>query len=119
MVESEPIPPEPSGPFFSNYGPRDGLIMYGGAPVMGVLDGQGAVVGIAWLGGAIASRRGPVQLWELEVGERSKVRLEGRWICRNREFFIRLEEGNRDAAECHEDKRNPLSFFGLGPFSAD
>jgi hypothetical protein len=67
------------------------LILYGGAPVMGVLDGQGEVVGIAWLAGAIASKRGPVQVWELEI---AKVRLEGEWICRNRQF-IRLG----DAAE--------------------
>jgi hypothetical protein len=87
----EPIAPEPTGPFYSNYGPLDGLILYSKAPVMGVLDGQGEVVGIAWLGGAIPSRRGPVQLSELEV---AKVRLEGRWICRCREF-IRLG----DAAE--------------------
>jgi hypothetical protein len=38
-----------------------------------------------------ASRRGPVQVWELEV---AKVRLEGRWVRRNREV-VRLE----DAAE--------------------
>jgi hypothetical protein len=80
-----PIPP-PSGPFYSNYGPRDGLIPYGGAPVMGVLDGQGEVVGIAWLAGSIPNKRGPVQLFRLEV---RKVGLEGRWIGRCREF-IRL-----------------------------
>jgi hypothetical protein len=38
-----------------------------------------------------ASRRGPVQVWELEV---AKVRLDGRWVRRNREV-VRLE----DAAE--------------------
>jgi hypothetical protein len=51
-----PSAPIPAGPFFSNYGPRDGLILYGEAPVMGVLDGHGEVVGIAWLAGAIVSR---------------------------------------------------------------
>jgi hypothetical protein len=66
-----------SGPFYSNYGPRDGLILFGGAPVMGVLDEKGAVVGIAWLAGSIPSRRGPAQLWRLEA---RKVQLEGEWV---------------------------------------
>src|SRR5262245_33559982 len=86
--------PEPSGPFYSNYGPRDGDVLYGTAPVMGVLadpSGTGGPIGIVWLAGAIDGRHGPVQLWELEV---AKVRLEGRWICRNRQF-IRIG----DAAE--------------------
>ena len=82
-ADDEPTTPEPTGPFYSNYGPRDGLILRGDAPVMGVLDGQGAVIGIAWLAGSIPSRRGPAQLWRLEV---RKVRLEGEWICRGREF---------------------------------
>jgi hypothetical protein len=35
--DDEPSTPIPTGPFFSNRGPREGLILYGGAPVMGVL----------------------------------------------------------------------------------
>lgn len=83
-ADDEPITPEPPGPFYSNYGPRDGLILRGDAPVMGVLDGQGAVVGIAWLAGSIPSKRGPAQLWRLEV---RKVPLEGQWVCRCRQFL--------------------------------
>lgn len=41
------------------------------------------VIGIAWLAGSIPSRNGPVQLGRLEVGT---VKLEGEWICRNRQF---------------------------------
>ena len=81
--DDDSIIPEPSGPFFSNYGPRAGPILFGSAPVMGVLDGQGAVIGIAWLAGSIPNRRGPVQLWRLEVAKR---KLEGEWICRCRRF---------------------------------
>ena len=48
---AEPAKPIPSSPLHANCGPRDGLIMLGGAPVMGVLDGTGPhakVIGIAW-----------------------------------------------------------------------
>lgn len=90
MTNDEPIPP--SGPFYANYGPTDGHILFGTAPVMGVLPSPtGGPIGIAWLAGSIPSRRGPVQLWRLEV---AKVALEGLWVCRNREF-VRLG----DAAE--------------------
>jgi hypothetical protein len=65
--DAEPIASEPIGPFFSNYGSRDGLILRGDAPVMGVLDAVGRVVGIAWLAESIPSRRGPAQLFRLEV----------------------------------------------------
>lgn len=65
-----------------------GTFLYLGTPVMGVLDGQGDVVGIAWLGQSIPSKRGPVQLWRLEV---RKIKLEGEWIRRNREF-VRIVE---------------------------
>jgi hypothetical protein len=69
--------------------------MAGTALLMGVLpdpDRRGwPIIGIAWPSGTIASRRGPVQCWRLTIGRRS---LEGRWICRNREF-VRLG----DAAE--------------------
>lgn len=84
--------PEPTGPWHANFGPRDGHILYGQAPVMGVLPSPtGAPLGIAWLAGSIPSSRGPVQLWRLEVG---KVELEGRWVVRDR-VFVRLG----DAAE--------------------
>ncbi|WP_216821133.1 hypothetical protein [Singulisphaera sp. GP187] len=43
--DDDPTPP-PSCPFYANYGPRDGLILRGGVPVMGVLDRQEAVIGI-------------------------------------------------------------------------
>lgn len=94
MTDVAPEIPEPAGTFYSNIGPHDGPIMFGEAPVMGVLsnrDGRGFPIGIAWLSGPIPSRKGPVQLWRLEV---NKVKLEGVWICRNRQF-IRLG----DAAE--------------------
>lgn len=83
--------PEPSGPFFSNCGPHDGMILRDVAQVMGVLNDQGQIVGIAWLNGSTPSRRGPAQVWRLEVRKRT---LEGRWICRNRRF-----ERLGDAAE--------------------
>lgn len=80
--------PEPAGPFFSNFGPRDGYIMQGQAPVMGVLGSptDSSPIGIAWLAGSIPSRKGPVQCWRLEVGKRT---LEGRWVARDR-VFVRL-----------------------------
>ena len=89
----QPIP-IPTGPFYANWGPRDGLIVFGGAPVMGVLDATGPhakVIGIAWLAGSIPSRKGPAQLFRLTIG---KVELKGVFICRCREF-VRLG----DAAE--------------------
>ena len=93
-IDDEPIPLEPPGAFYSNVGPRDGLIMFGEAPVMGVLPdraGREFPIGIAWLAGSIPSKRGPVQLWRLTIG---KTELEGVWIVKNRQF-IRLG----DAAE--------------------
>ncbi|SIO38615.1 hypothetical protein SAMN05444166_4282 [Singulisphaera sp. GP187] len=78
-ADDEPITPESPGPFFSNYGPRDGLIMRGDAPGMGVLDDRGQVVDVAWLAGSIPSKHGPGQLWRLEL---HKIAIEGQWICR-------------------------------------
>lgn len=86
--------PEPAGPWFSNIGPRDGLIMAGEAPVMGVLpcpDGNCWPCGIAWHAGSIPSRRGPVQVWRLTVRNPGALKgpereLQGRWVCRNRRF---------------------------------
>lgn len=85
--------PEPTGPWYANYGPTSGHILFGTAPVMGVLGSPsgGAPLGIAWLAGSIPSTRGPVQLWRLEVGKRE---LEGRWVVKDRRF-VRLG----DAAE--------------------
>lgn len=77
---------EPTGPFFSNYGPHDGPILFGEAPVMGVLDAAGEVVGIAWLAGSAPGANGPVQVWRLEV---RKAAIEGRWVCTGRRF-VRL-----------------------------
>lgn len=79
--------PEPTGPFYANFGPTSGHILYGQAPVMGVLGSPAAgPIGIAWLAGSLPSRHGPVQLWRLEVGKRE---LEGRWVVRDRRF-VRL-----------------------------
>lgn len=81
--DTDPASPFPARPFYSNHGPHDGLILRDDAQVMGVLDDQGEIVGIAWLNGSTPSRRGPAQVWRLEV---RKQTLEGRWICRNRRF---------------------------------
>jgi len=54
--DAEPTTPEPAGPFYSNYGPRDGLILRGDAPVMGVLDGQGAVMRTSFVSGNVEWR---------------------------------------------------------------
>lgn len=90
--------PEPPGPFYSNVGPREGLIMFGDAPVMGVSpdpDGREFPIGIAWLAGPIPSKRGPIQLWRLTIG---KADLEGVWVCRNRQFVRLGEACDREGA---------------------
>lgn len=74
--------------YHSDFGPEDGPILYNTAPVMGVFDSERNRIGIAWLAGSIEGRRGPVQVWRLEV---NKVELEGRWICDRREF-VRPED---------------------------
>jgi|GEM_PF-2436562 len=94
MTDDQADDPEPAGPFYANFGPVGGVVMYGEAPVQGVLadpSGTGGPVGVAWLNGSIPSRRGPVQVWRLTVDKRD---LEGRWICRCRRF-----ERLGDAAE--------------------
>lgn len=87
------------GPYFSSYGPAEGYVLADTAPVMGVLREPGGwPTGTAWLNGTIPSRHGPVQVWRLTIRpgglKGPEVELEGRWVCRNREF-IRLG----DAAE--------------------
>lgn len=92
--------PEPTGPWFSSVGPDEGYLLAKHQAAMGVMREPGGwPVGIAWPAGSIASRGDRVQVWRLEVRPDGGLKgpttpLEGRWVCRNREF-IRLG----DAAE--------------------
>jgi hypothetical protein len=76
----------PTGPFLSNWGPRDGPILGRDCPgAIGVLtEGKAAMpIGIAYPVGLVEHQRGPAQTFRLVV---NKVELPGRWICVGREF---------------------------------
>jgi hypothetical protein len=96
MPKPDPTdPPAPShpGPYLSTWGPLDGPILRAAnPPTLGVMvTGRLFPIGMAFAGGAVAGRRGPICTFRLVV---DKVELEGRWIC-DRQRFVKLG----DAAE--------------------
>ncbi|AGA28460.1 hypothetical protein [Singulisphaera acidiphila] len=95
MTDDEPSSPISRGPFFSNEGPDDGLVMLGKAPFLEVLDGARKVIGTAWPVGAIPSRKGMAQLWFLEVGQ---IGLPGVYVCR-RKIFVRIMDTAEDSPD--------------------
>jgi hypothetical protein len=82
-------PPPPRGPFFTNWGPLDGPILYE-SPALGVLaeSAGGLPVGIAYPVSLVEHRRGRARTFRLIVNE---TELDGRWMCVGRRF-VKLGE---------------------------
>jgi len=87
-MTNDPIPPPP---YFAYAGPTRGYALFHELPVCGVMVGPrgSSSVGIAWLNGSIPSRKGPVQLWRLEI---NKQPIEGDWVIKDQRFE-RISEG--------------------------
>ena len=77
------------GVYFADFGPEQGYLLAGTAPVMGIQAAPQVprnTIGIAWLNGSVPSRWGPVQVWRLEVHGKP---VEGRWVVKDR-CFVRI-----------------------------
>jgi hypothetical protein len=90
----EDPPPEPNGAFYSNIGPGFGVNNHGTAAVIecSPTPARGTTNGIAWLGRAIPTRRGPIQVWRLTVNNEE---LEGDWIVPN-QWIVRLGDVGKE-----------------------
>jgi hypothetical protein len=79
---------EPQGPFYSNWGPRNDLILKeDNAATLGVYPNpecEGGRIGTAAPFAFTPQRKSPVEWFYLEV---HGVRLEGIWVCRKRQFI--------------------------------
>ncbi|SIN97175.1 hypothetical protein SAMN05444166_1847 [Singulisphaera sp. GP187] len=95
MTDAESRFPIPRGPFFSDDGPSDGLVMVGESPFLKVLDRERNQVGTAWPVGVIPSRKGMAQLWYLEIDE---IGLPGVYVCR-RQTFVRIMDTAEDGPD--------------------
>ncbi|SIO66456.1 hypothetical protein SAMN05444166_8087 [Singulisphaera sp. GP187] len=84
MTDAESTIPFRDGPFFSDRGPDDGLVMVDAEPSLRVYDERGRAVGTALPVGFIPCRKGLAQLWMLQVGE---VDMPGVYVCRRRSFI--------------------------------
>jgi hypothetical protein len=96
MTTDDPPPaPEPSGPFFSTWGPLDGPILRSDEPpAIGVVGEPGGAwpIGMAFPTGQVEHRRGAAVTFRLII---RKVELEGRYLCLRREF-VRLGDAAED-----------------------
>jgi hypothetical protein len=101
--QADPPPaPEPTGPFYSTWGPLDGPILRSDEPpTIGVVGEPGGAwsIGMAFPTGQIEHRRGPAVTFRLVVGD---LEPEERWPCWGGDS-LDWEERRRNSDQGRED----------------